>query len=186
MGEVGQFCWGQVGSSAVDYAAARDGGVGTLLERENNRGSNQARRLHYKRSSYWDDLPQELLEIISKSLNIVEYRNLGRVCRSWRLFYSEFKQSFLTSHSPLVVHASAQVNKYCYFFDIATGMEYKRKLPRYIWDFKFCLGVSSGYLNLVLPPDRRCFKGLFMGYKSFYRTSNPIPLHAPASLYYGL
>ncbi|XP_031259569.1 uncharacterized protein LOC116117691 [Pistacia vera] len=130
--------------------------AGTLLERENNRGSNQARRLHDKRSSYWDDLPQELLEIISKSLNIVEYRNLGRVCRSWRLFYSEFKQSFLTSHSPLVVHASAQVNKYCYFFDIATGMEYKRKLPRYIWDFKFCLGVSRHQIQFPCMPQPPC------------------------------
>ncbi|XP_031258509.1 uncharacterized protein LOC116116584 [Pistacia vera] len=122
--------------------------AGTLVERDNNRRSNEARRVRYKRSSSWADLPQELLEIVSKSLNIVDYRNLGRVCRSWRLFYSEFKQSFLTSHSPLVAHASGRVNKYCYFFDLATGMEYKRKLPRYIWDFKFCLGVSSGYLIL--------------------------------------
>ncbi|KAJ0084928.1 hypothetical protein Patl1_29456 [Pistacia atlantica] len=43
------------------------------------------------------------------------------------------------------------------------------------WCFKWVL-------NPVLSQDRRCFKGLFMGYKSFYRTSNPIPLHALASL----
>ncbi|XP_031259301.1 probable F-box protein At4g22060 [Pistacia vera] len=122
---------------------------GTLLERENNRRSNQARRVHCKRSSAWADLPEELLEIISRSLNIVDYQNLGRVCRSWRLFYSEFKQSFLTSHSPLIVYASTRAKKYCYFFDIATRMKYKTKLPRHICNFKFCLGVSSGYLIML-------------------------------------
>ncbi|XP_031252134.1 uncharacterized protein LOC116110031 [Pistacia vera] len=119
------------------------------MERENNRRSNQARRVHCKRSSAWADLPLELLEIISRSLNIVDYQNLGRVCRSWRLFYSEFKQSFLTSHSPLIVYASTRAKKYCYFFDITTRMKYKTKLPRYISNFKFCLGVSSGYLIML-------------------------------------
>ncbi|XP_031252089.1 uncharacterized protein LOC116109985 [Pistacia vera] len=122
---------------------------GTLVEIENNRRSNQARRLHFKRSSSWADLPQELLEIISRSLNIVDYQNHGRVCRSWRLFYSEFKQSFLTSHSPLIVYSSARAKKYCHFFDIATRMKYKTKLPRYLCNFKFCLGVSSGYLIML-------------------------------------
>ncbi|XP_031257986.1 uncharacterized protein LOC116116024 [Pistacia vera] len=121
----------------------------TLLERENNRRSNQARWLQYKRSSSWADLPQELLEIISKSLNIVDYQIPGRVCRSWRLFYSELKQSFLTSHSPLIVHASARAKKYCHFFAIATRMKYKTKLPRCICNFEFCLGVSSGYLIML-------------------------------------
>lgn len=120
-----------------------------MLERENNRRSNQARRLHYKRSSFWADLPHELLEIISKSLNIVDYQNLGRVCRSWRLFCSEFKQKFLTSQSPLVVYASSRAKKYFYFFDIATGMKYKTKLPQFVCNFKLCLGVSSGYLIML-------------------------------------
>ncbi|XP_031252130.1 uncharacterized protein LOC116110027 [Pistacia vera] len=102
-----------------------------------------------KRSSSWADLPQELLEIISKSLNIVDYENLGRVCRSWRLFYSEFKQSFLKSHSPFIVYASARVKKYCRFFDIATRMKYKTKLPRCICNFELSLGVSSGYLIML-------------------------------------
>ncbi|KAJ0020355.1 hypothetical protein Pint_31189 [Pistacia integerrima] len=53
-----------------------------------------------KRSSSWADLPQELLEIISKT----------------------------------------RAKKYCHFFDIATRMKYKTKLPRCICNFEFCLG----------------------------------------------
>ncbi|XP_031252135.1 uncharacterized protein LOC116110032 [Pistacia vera] len=94
----------------------------------------------------WADLREELLNIISSNLNIADYLSIGRVCRSWRLFNSEYEDGFMASKSPLVIHISSQAKKACCFHEIATGIKYKTMLPNFICDFKFCLGVSGGYL----------------------------------------
>lgn len=120
---------------------------------KNNQETNETKTIRKKikknmcyNQRPWADLREELLDIISSNMNIADYLNFGRVCRNWRLFYSEYRDSFMASQSPLVIHISSRAKKACYFHEIATGIKYKTMLPKFICHFKFCLGVSGGYL----------------------------------------
>ncbi|XP_044482020.1 uncharacterized protein LOC123208553 [Mangifera indica] len=94
----------------------------------------------------WADLPKELLEIFSKSnnLNVADFLNFGKVCRSWRLFYSETKNTFMASKPPLVIYIPTRAKKSCYFYEITSLDTFKTKLPSLARNF--CIGLSNGYL----------------------------------------
>ncbi|XP_044478526.1 uncharacterized protein LOC123205602 [Mangifera indica] len=94
----------------------------------------------------WANLPTELLEIISKNLNIADYLRFGEVCRSWRSFFSEYKQNFMASQSPLILNISKNAGQSCDFVELDSGIRYKSNLSEYFHNFIFCLGVSRGFL----------------------------------------
>ncbi|XP_031257985.1 uncharacterized protein LOC116116023 [Pistacia vera] len=139
---------------------------GTVQRRsENNEIKTNRKKMKKGVCSYqssWADLPQELLDMISNDLNIADYLRFGRVCRSWRTFISEHKLKFMSSQSPLVIYMSTRYDENsCYFFDIITGMRYKTNLPKDNWDFKSCLGVSSGYLIMYFMKRVHRLEGHF-------------------------
>ncbi|KAL5765062.1 hypothetical protein ACOSQ2_017656 [Xanthoceras sorbifolium] len=92
----------------------------------------------------WADLPVELLVTIYSTLTIVDFLKFGKVCSSWRLSFSIFKQNFMNVHAPLVMYISSRGKKSCHFYDISTRVKYETKLPTCVG--KKFLGCSSGYL----------------------------------------
>ncbi|XP_031252133.1 uncharacterized protein LOC116110029 [Pistacia vera] len=99
------------------------------------------------KSRPWADLPKELLHIFSKSdsLSVADFLSFGKVCRSWRLFYTETKGQFMASRPPLVIYISTRAKKSCRFYEITTSPNsYQTKLPYFARNF--CIGFSNGYL----------------------------------------
>ncbi|XP_044506702.1 uncharacterized protein LOC123226237 [Mangifera indica] len=85
----------------------------------------------------WANLPTELLEIISKNLNIADYLRFGEVCRSWRSFFSEYKQNFMASQSPLILNISKNAGQSCDFVELDSGIRYKRQQFKFYRTPKF-------------------------------------------------
>ncbi|KAH7560471.1 hypothetical protein JRO89_XS10G0028200 [Xanthoceras sorbifolium] len=94
----------------------------------------------------WADLPVELLVTIYSTLTIVDFLKFGKVCSSWRLSFSIFKQNFMNVHAPLVMYISSRAKKSCHVYDISTRVKYETKLPT-------CVGkkfLGSDFALMVL------------------------------------
>ncbi|XP_021890397.1 putative F-box protein At5g66830 isoform X2 [Carica papaya] len=92
----------------------------------------------------WSELPDELLNIISKRLSMVDYFSFGHVCTKWRSSSMASSKDFFSSVPPLVIVLSSRGKKACFFFNICDGRRYETKLPCFTG--KFLIGSSSGYL----------------------------------------
>ncbi|KAJ0111885.1 hypothetical protein Patl1_02961 [Pistacia atlantica] len=92
----------------------------------------------------WAELPQELVDVISKKLTIPDYFRFGRVCQNWWSISMASKQNFMSLQAPLVIHISTRAKRTCLFYDISNGAKYETKLPYF--GLKFCIGLSCGYI----------------------------------------
>ena len=94
----------------------------------------------------WLDLPEPMLDLITKSLGPIDYLMFGCVCRTWRSYVATYKKGFLASQPPLVLFLSTHARRACYFYSIFDRKLYKAILPNLIG--KSCLGITCGYLVL--------------------------------------
>ncbi|KAH7577229.1 hypothetical protein JRO89_XS01G0225000 [Xanthoceras sorbifolium] len=92
----------------------------------------------------WEDLPIELLDIVSSHMTIPDYLSFGRACHSWRSYFLDSNKRFTASRPPLVCYISAWDVNSCFFHDITDGNSYEATLPDFTC--KFCIGVSCGYI----------------------------------------
>ncbi|KAI4356059.1 hypothetical protein L6164_000111 [Bauhinia variegata] len=105
--------------------------------------------------SEWSILPYELLEIISKKIDFVNFFALGSVCKNWRKFYGNYWREFMASQpAPLLILKSPLLAKEeCSFFSISESKGYKLLLPIHEREmessdefWKPFLWFSSGYV----------------------------------------
>ena len=92
----------------------------------------------------WPELPEELLDLITKSLGAIDYLMFGCVCRAWRLYVATYRKEFMASQPPLYFFLSKRANKVCYFYGIFDHRLYKAILPNL--KGKSCSGLTCGYL----------------------------------------
>lgn len=92
----------------------------------------------------WSELPDDLLDAISKRFSMVDYLSFGHVCTKWRSSSVASRKDFFSSQPPLVILMSSRGKKACFFFNICDGRRYETKLPCFAG--KFFIGSSSGYL----------------------------------------
>ncbi|KAL4653618.1 hypothetical protein ACB092_01G317700 [Castanea dentata] len=100
----------------------------------------------------WPDLPEPMLDLITKSLGPIDYLMFGCVCRTWRSYVATYKKGFLASQPPLVLFLSTHARRACYFYSIFDRKLYKAIPPNLIG--KSCLGVTCGYLVLKDKEER--------------------------------
>jgi len=100
----------------------------------------------------WPDLPEPMLDLITKSLGPIDYLMFGCVCRTWRSYVATYKKGFLASQPPLVLFLSTHARRACYFYSIFDRKLYKAILPNLIG--KSCLGITCGYLVLKDKEER--------------------------------
>ena len=80
----------------------------------------------------WSELPEDLLELIAKSLCAIDYIMFGCVCKGWRLYVAAHRQEFMASQPPLVVLLSSYARRTCYFYSIFDQRLYKAILPNLV------------------------------------------------------
>ncbi|GMY32992.1 F-box protein At3g56470-like [Fagus crenata] len=90
----------------------------------------------------WPELPEELLDLITKSLGAIDYLMFGCVCRAWRLYVATYRKEFMASQPPLYFFLSKRANKVCYFYGIFDHRLYKAILPNL--KGKSCSGLTCG------------------------------------------
>ena len=91
----------------------------------------------------WSELPEALLDLITKSLGVIDYLMFSCVCKEWRLYVAAHRKEFMASQPPLVVLLSSYARRTCYFYSIFDQKLYKAILPDLVG--KRCSGVSCGY-----------------------------------------
>ncbi|KAK4603857.1 hypothetical protein RGQ29_012390 [Quercus rubra] len=91
----------------------------------------------------WSELPEALLDLITKLLGVIDYLMFGCVCKGWRLYVAAHRKEFMASQPPLVVLLSSYARRTCYFYSIFDQKLYKAILPDLVG--KRCSGVSCGY-----------------------------------------
>ncbi|KAI4351531.1 hypothetical protein L6164_005889 [Bauhinia variegata] len=92
----------------------------------------------------WSDLPEALLDLITRRFGMVDYLMFGCVCSSWKLHASAYKQEFMASQAPLILLLSPHARKSCYFYNLFERKMYKALLPSLVG--RFCAGITGGYL----------------------------------------
>ncbi|KAI4351533.1 hypothetical protein L6164_005891 [Bauhinia variegata] len=92
----------------------------------------------------WSDLPEALLDQITRHFGVVDYLMFGCVCKSWRSYTSAYKQEFLASQTPHILFLSPYARKSCYFYNPFEHKMYKALLPSLVG--RFCAGITGGYL----------------------------------------
>jgi hypothetical protein len=95
----------------------------------------------------WSELPEDLVNLITKRLGAIDYLMFGCVCRGWRLYVEHTGKSLWPSQPPLVVFLSMHAQRACYFYSIFDQRSYKATLPNLIG--KSCFGLTCGYLVMV-------------------------------------
>lgn len=100
-----------------------------------------------KKAEETPELPSDVLDIITKKLDIDALFSFGGVCKNWRLFYSGLWADFMASQAPLVVQKTPHAKRACSFFSISDGRMYNTRLP-YFSGFAH-VGFSSGYLVMA-------------------------------------
>lgn len=120
--------------------------TGTVLDGEDvNRITRKKRKTKNSQDwRPWAELPQELVDLISKKLTIPDYFRFGRVCRNWWSISMASKQNFMSLQAPLLIYISTRAKRSCLFYDISNGAKYKSKLPYF--GLNFCIGLSCGYI----------------------------------------
>ena len=78
----------------------------------------------------WPDLPEPMLDLITKSLGPIDYLMFGCVCRTWRSYVATYKKGFLASQPPLVLFLSTHARRACYFYSI---FDRKLYLANHVW-----------------------------------------------------
>ena len=91
----------------------------------------------------WSELPEALLDLITKLLGVIDYLMFSCVCKEWRLYVAAHRKEFMASQPPLVVLLSSYARRTCYFYSIFDQKLYKAILPDLVG--KRCSGVSCGY-----------------------------------------
>ncbi|KAI4356063.1 hypothetical protein L6164_000115 [Bauhinia variegata] len=103
----------------------------------------------------WSNLPDELLDIISRKIDFVSFFALSGVCKNWRRFYGNYWGEFMASQAePLLILKSPLLAKEeCSFFSISESKGYKLLLPIHKGEmessdefWKPFLWFSSGYV----------------------------------------
>ncbi|CAJ2640199.1 unnamed protein product [Trifolium pratense] len=92
------------------------------------------------------ELPWDVLDIISKTLDIDDHFEFACVCKNWRAFHKMYWRSAF--EEPLVVHKSSYVNKSYSFTSISNQKDYQSNMINYYWHFAYS-GSSSGYLIMT-------------------------------------
>lgn len=94
----------------------------------------------------WSELPDDLLDVISRPLPMMDHLSFSGVCRSWRASALACKKDKIAAQPPFLVAVSAEVKGRLFFYDIFEGRRYKTEFPNFA--DKFCIGFCCGYLMM--------------------------------------
>jgi hypothetical protein len=91
-------------------------------------------------------LPWDVLDIISRTLDFDDLFEFACVCKNWRAFHKIYWR--LAFEEPLLVQKSSLVKKSYSFISIPNQNVYHSKMINYFWHFAYS-GSSSGYLIMT-------------------------------------
>lgn len=97
----------------------------------------------------WPDIPDLVLDLISKKLTIADYTMFSGVCRQWRLFSTTAKKDFLASHPPLLLLPKQDSSSLCHFYSLPGRRHFTRCLPHVSGRNRLFIGFCSGHLITV-------------------------------------
>ncbi|KAJ7961168.1 F-box protein [Quillaja saponaria] len=100
-----------------------------------------------KMESRWPNLPDELLEQISKRIGLKEFFTIGAACTNFFRFYKHQKKLFMESQPPFVILKTPHAKKSCSFFCLSARQTFRVVLP-YFWG-KVYVGFSGGYMIMT-------------------------------------
>ncbi|KAJ7970912.1 F-box protein [Quillaja saponaria] len=112
--------------------------------RSRKRKSRKRKTSDHTNLRLWSELPDDLLNLITKDFNVREYFLLGRVCKSWKSYTEAYMKDFLASQPPLIMILSRYAKKSCYLHNIYESTMYQAQLPNF--SKRKCIGVTSGYM----------------------------------------
>jgi len=107
-----------------------------VIQREKNEDSCRL-------STFWD-----LLDIISKMLDLDELFQFGNVCKNWWQFHKIYWRNFMASQKPLLVQMSSISKKSFSFINLAHQKVYHSKMLNNFFRFTY-QGSSSGYFIMT-------------------------------------
>jgi hypothetical protein len=90
------------------------------------------------------ELPWDVLNIISKTLDFDDLFQIACVCKNWGTFHKMYWRNFLAFQEPLLVQKSSHIQKSFSFISIPKQTVYHSKMINYFWHFAY-YGSSSGY-----------------------------------------
>ncbi|XP_020224677.1 uncharacterized protein LOC109806624 isoform X2 [Cajanus cajan] len=93
------------------------------------------------------ELSSDLLEFISKRLDVVGFCAFGVVCKSWWEVYVRSREDFLESVAPMAVLISSHAKRSVNLYDMANGNT-KKVMLRNQFVGKFFVGCSIGYMTI--------------------------------------
>lgn len=102
-----------------------------------------------RRRRPWPDIPDLVLDIVSKKLTIADYTMFSGVCRQWRLFSTVAKKDFLASHPPLLLLPKQDASPLCHFYSLPDRRHFTRCLPHVSGRNRLFLSFCSGHLITV-------------------------------------
>ncbi|XP_058721991.1 uncharacterized protein LOC131593505 [Vicia villosa] len=94
------------------------------------------------------EIPWDLLDIISRKLDIDELFGFAGVCKSWREFHKIYWRNFMASQEPLLLQKSSYDKKSFSFMSIHDQRVYHSKTIDRFWNLAYS-GSSSGYLIMT-------------------------------------
>ncbi|XP_058732637.1 uncharacterized protein LOC131604195 [Vicia villosa] len=105
----------------------------------------------------WDDLPFDVLDVISRKLDFADLFQFSRVCTNWRVFHKSIdKSKFLTSKEPLLLEFLIFPYKMPYSFTSLPNQKVYplKKMMMNLWSssdrsFPIYVTYSSGYFVMI-------------------------------------
>ncbi|WJX96335.1 hypothetical protein P8452_77554 [Trifolium repens] len=113
-------------------------------------------------------LPWDVLDIISRTLDFDDLFEFACVCKKWRAFHKIYWR--LAFEEPLLVQKSSLVKKSYSFISIPNQKVYHSKMINYFWHFAYS-GSSSGYLIMTGNNNSFLLMNPFMRRKKVINTS---------------
>ncbi|KAK6928496.1 F-box domain [Dillenia turbinata] len=122
----------------------------------------------------WLDLPEELLDLIIKSLGFLGLLRFASVCRQWRFYASRFRTEIARMRPPLVLLMSRHSKGMWFLHDLYDG----RTCVQRIFDMshKMVIGCTSGFLSIRDHINRKLhFVNPLTAQKDYTFTYPPLP-----------
>jgi len=94
------------------------------------------------------ELPWDVFDIISKTLDLDDHFQFAGVCKNWRAFHKIYSRNFMASQEPLLLQISCQPKGSFSFVSIPDQKVYCSKMGKYFFRSAY-VTISSGYFIMA-------------------------------------
>lgn len=116
------------------------------------------------------EVPWDLLDMVSRTLDFDDLFQFAGVCKSWREFHKIYWGIFLAAQEPLLVQKSSDDKKFFSLISIPDQRVYHSKMIDHFWHLAYS-GCSSGYLIMTSQDNSFVLLNPFTRRKKVINTS---------------